>query len=765
MKYWFFIILFVMVLLSGDEIEIKVDNLIKLSNTGLNTWLFEKIQGSIEAPVQFIGRSAGLNLLLSPDIMIFSDCSEELCKIHLIDANPNVRIIPSEATGYKRNYIIGRDPESWQIGIPTYRKLNFREIYSKIDLKVYSNSEGELEYDFILKPGADLSLVKLRFEPVNQLKIDRDGELFIQPGQGKIMHWKSKIYQETPTGVKVLAGGFVQLNKYEVGFAVDDYDSTYPLVLDPVLSFSSYLGGGNSDFGKGIALDKQGNIYVTGTTRSLNFPVNQPIREKNAGDFDVFVTKIDAHTLQPIFSTYLGGNDVDSGNSIAVDDSGNIYIAGHTGSIDFPLQGALQSTHGGGNFDAFITKINPAGTKLIYSTYLGGKMDEIAEAIAVDLSGNAHVTGTTSSMDFPTRNAVQMNYGGGLSDAFITKINPTGSGLVYSTYFGDNGNDVGTSLIVNNQGLALVTGANSNGQNGGLDAFVLGLSADGQTIETGFQVGTDSNDLAQDIATDEDNNIYLTGMTAIGPMGGDDVFVLKLNNDGSQVLYGNFLGGSGKEVGNALAVTKSGDVVVVGRTGSFDFPTVDAFQAEAAGGLDGFVARFNAQGQVVFASYLGGSGGDIIAETGDNCADLALDEDGNIYIAGHTLSKDFPRIEPFQDTYGGGDADAFVVKISPFATYVSSRSAKQAKGFYLEQNYPNPFNPKTTIRFTLPQAAWVTLKVFDRLGKEVTTLMDQFLDSGEHQVAFDATSLASGIYFYRLQAGRFVQQKRMVYLK
>ncbi|RMD93118.1 MAG: hypothetical protein D6813_04645, partial [Calditrichaeota bacterium] len=275
MKYWFFIILFVMVLLSGDEIEIKVDNLIKLSNTGLNTWLFEKIQGSIEAPVQFIGRSAGLNLLLSPDIMIFSDCSEELCKIHLIDANPNVRIIPSEATGYKRNYIIGRDPEGWQIGIPTYRKLNFREIYSKIDLKVYSNSEGELEYDFILKPGADLSSVKLRFEPVNQLKIDRDGELFIQPGQGKIMHWKSKIYQETPTGVKVLAGGFVQLNKYEVGFAVEDYDSTYPLVIDPVLSFSSYLGGGNSDFGKGKALDIQSNIYVSCTTRSLNFPVNQ----------------------------------------------------------------------------------------------------------------------------------------------------------------------------------------------------------------------------------------------------------------------------------------------------------------------------------------------------------------------------------------------------------------------------------------------------------------------------------------------------------
>jgi hypothetical protein len=389
--------------------------------------------------------------------------------------------------------------------------------------------------------------------------------------------------------------------------------------------YSTYLGGSSDDIGGRIAVDGAGNAYVTGSTNSTNFPTTNPLQASNGGGKDTFVTKINAAGLALVYSTYLGGSGDDAGAGIAVDGAGNAYVTGYTNSTNFPTANPLQASNGGGiNGDAFVTKINAAGSALVYSTYLGGSGNDSCASIAVDGSGNAYVTGTTSSPNFPTTNPLQASYGGGLQDAFVTKINATGSAVVYSTYLGGGGQDSGTSIAVDSVGNAYVTGL---------------------TLSLNFPT---ANPLQASIAS---------GLTP-------DAFVTKINAAGSALVYSTFLGGSGFDAGYAIAVDGSGNAYVAGYTESINlhpftpFPIINPIQASFGGGnSDAFVTKINAAGSAfVYSTYLGGSGN-------DGGYAIAVDGSGNAHVTGYTNSTNFPTANPIQASNPGG-FDAFVLSIS-----------------------------------------------------------------------------------------------------
>jgi murein DD-endopeptidase MepM/ murein hydrolase activator NlpD len=387
--------------------------------------------------------------------------------------------------------------------------------------------------------------------------------------------------------------------------------------------------------------------------------------------------------IDPVFvySTYLGGNDTEDGYAIAVDSSGNAYITGWTQSTDFATANALQATHGGGFQDAFVTKLNANGSAIVYSTYLGGSDSDSGFRIAVDSSGNAYITGSTGSTNFPTANALQATYGGN-ADAFVTKLNTSGSALVYSTYLGGNNADIGFAIAVDSPGNTYITGATlstnfptvnalQTTSNGEYDAFVTKLNTSGSALVYSTYLGGNSEEHAIGIAVDSSGNAYVTGFTGStnfptanafqATFGGDmhDAFVTKLNTSGSALVYSTYLGGNNADIGLAIAVDSSGNAHITGHSASTNFPTANALQPTLTGSLDAFVTKLNANGSaLVYSTYLGGSG----AQIG---LGIATDSSGNTYIAGETSSNNFPTASPLQAALGGGDGqDAFVTKLN-----------------------------------------------------------------------------------------------------
>ena len=356
-----------------------------------------------------------------------------------------------------------------------------------MDLLYYGN-QRQLEYDLVVEPGADPDAIALSFEGVEELRIDAQGDLLLDTPGGEVRQHKPLVYQEVEGVRREIAGTYVLNGRRRVGFQVAAYDASQPLIIDPVLSYSTYLGGSGDDRGTGIAVDSSGNAYVTGFTSSINFPTANPIQPANGGSFDAFVTKLNAAGNGLVYSTYLGGTDDDYGHGIAVDSSGNAYVGGYTISINFPTASPAQPAFGG-VADAFVTKLNAAGNALVYSTYLGGSDFEVGSRIAVDASGNAYVIGRTRSTNFPTVSPIQAAFGGGVRDAFVTKLNAAGSTLVYSTYLGGSADDIqfGFDIAVDAAGNAYITGQtfstdfptagpfqSTNG--GGRDVFIAKIS-------------------------------------------------------------------------------------------------------------------------------------------------------------------------------------------------------------------------------------------------------------------------------------------------
>ena len=546
-------------------------------------------------------------------------------RMKLVDANLEPQILGLEELQGKVNYFMGNDPKKWRAHIPTYAKVKYENAYPGIDV-VYTGTHGQLEYDFIVAPGADPKAIQLNFEGADRVEVAADGDLILHTAAGLIRQHRPLIFQDVDGARRQIEGGYVLNDKHQIGFRVGKYDPARPLVIDPVLVYSTYLGGSSFDEGFAIAIDGSGNAYVTGSTQSTNFPTANPLQAKFGGGAyifigDVFLAKVNAAGSALMYATYLGGSSADAGYGIAVDKAGNAYVTGETASSDFPTKNPLQGTYAGG-WDAFVAKVSPDGSGLVYSTFLGGSSGDAGNGIAVDGTGNAYVTGGTSGFGFPTtKDALQPNSGGN-SDAFVAKLNPTGSALVYSTYLGGSSDETGRGIAVDGAGSAYVTG---------------------ETFSSNFPT-----------------KIPLQSALGKNPFT-SDAFVAKISPEGSALVYSTYLGGSDPDVGHGIAVDGAGNACVTGKTNSFDFPTRNPLQPLFGGNpfiTDAFLAKINADGSaLVYSTYLGGS----LTDVGRG---IAVDGDGNAYVTGGTDSPDFPTKYPLQP-YFGGQNDAFVVKVNP----------------------------------------------------------------------------------------------------
>ncbi len=665
-------------------------------------------------------------------------------RMRLIEANPQPQVTGLEELSGKVNYFTGNDPKKWRADISTYARVQYRDVYPGVDLVFYGN-QRQLEYDFIVAPGADPAVIMLGIEGTEQIILASEGHLILETSAGTLQLQKPRIYQERNGVREFIQGDYVLEGAGQVSFQVAAYDPTRPLVIDPVvLSYSTYLGGSGEDLGYDIAVDAAGNAYITGHTLSSDFPTASPIQAAFGGNRDAFVTKLNAAGSAIVYSTYLGGNNYDMGLGLALDAAGNAYLTGLTASANFPTtSGAFQPTFQGLE-DAFVTKLNAAGSALVYSTYLGGTSYDEGYHITVDADGNAYTGGWTESPDFPTVSAFQAECSPGCHDGFVTKLNATGSALVYSTYLGGSGGheierDFVNGIAVNSAGEVYVAGPTSAPDfptvnpiqatlRGPRDSFVAKFNATGDALVYSTYLGGNGTDRVRDLAVDPAGNAYVVGWTDSADFptvnafqagyggGGTDGFVTKLNATGSALVYSTYLGGSGEDQTLGITVDATGNAYVGGATESLDFPTVNAFQAGYGGGRDYFVTKLDATGSaLVYSTYLGGSGEEARSTFGGVgpgslylVMEIAVDPAGNAYVTGTTSSADFPTANPMQPALGGGE-DAFVAKIVDQAKSVDSQTV-------LVANFINGNNADLNARVYLfnpsESGGEVTVRVF-----------------------------------------------------
>jgi len=610
-----------------------------------------------------------------------------------VGANANPEVVAEGQMGYKCNYFIGNEPMKWRTDVPNYEAITLKGIYPGINLKYSGDGTGQAAYEFIAAPGADIAQIKVTYEGAEETSIDADGRMIVRTKWGDMI-----AAIESPTN-GVLSGtcSFSQLSEKTIGFEADGANRQALGTLSVVLSYSTYLGGTSDDKGYGIAVDGSGNAYVTGETSSSSFPTLNPF-QTDQGDWDVFVTKLSSSGNSLIYSTYLGGGGWDQAHHIAVDGSGNAYVMGITASSDFPTLNPYQTDQGGWN--VFVTKLSSSGSSLIYSTYLGGGSNDYGMSIAVDGSGNAYVTGWTSSSDFPTLNPYQSTYQGGSGDAFVTKLSSSGNSLIYSTYLGGGDRDYGNGIAVDGSGYAYVTGQTGSSNfptlnpyqtyQGDYDVFVTKLSSTGNSLIYSTYLGGGSGEDGWDIAVDGSGNAYVTGFTqsynfpTLNPyqtyQGGGDAFVTKLSSAGNSLIYSTYLGGGSGDYPLGIAVDGRGNAYVTGFTSSSNFPTLNPYQTDQ-GGTDVFVTELSSAGNsLIYSTYLGGGG-----DEGESNMGIAVDGNGNAYVTGWTASSNFPTLNPYQ-TYQGG-VDVFVTKLSYFSAsdYVITPTLDTADVFYIKQ--------------------------------------------------------------------------------
>jgi len=648
-------------------------------------------------------------------------------RIHLLDGNNQSQIVGEGVMASKVNYFIGNDPHKWHKGVSEYARVSYKDVYPGVNL-AYHGRENQLEFDFIVAPGANPGPIAVSFPGVRRLATDKSGNLVLSSSAGDLMLHKPIAYQEHD-GLRQPVDARFLLQADHIRFELGNYDRSRELVIDPQLSYASYLGGNGDDEGYGIAVDSSGNSYITGESNSTSgFPGGNPSK----GGFDAFVVKIDSDgTLG--YTTFVGGSADDLGAAIAVDASGAVYVAGITTSTDFPTSaGAPQTTSGGGGScttgngtgtctDGFAFKLDNTGVTS-YSTYLGGASDDGAFGVAVDGSGNAYLTGSTFSSNFPLKNPAYPILNNNIAsnppfeDAFVTQINAAGTAWVYSTYLGGQDNDFGNGIAVDSVGKAFVVGAtssidfpttigayqttcgtdatcNAGGGNVYTDVFVTEIPAGGGQ-STGpiysTYIGGSSDDFGIAIALDTLGNAYVTGQTtddnltiATGDYpvtsgafqqnygggsgnanAGGNAFVTKLNSTGTALVYSSYLGGSTSDAGFGIAVDAANDAYVTGSTLSADFPANGGFQAVLSGSSDAFVTEVATNGgSLVYSSYLGGTGDENYDVTTNSFIGgaVALDSSASAHLAGTTTSSDFPVTSGtvVQSSYGGDPFDAF----------------------------------------------------------------------------------------------------------
>jgi Beta-propeller repeat len=725
--------------------------------------MFEPNVGQTDPRVRFIARGSNYGLFLTDQDVVLSlrrsqrgdepkKSATSVLRMKLTGARADAQVGGTDALPGKSNYLIGNDPSKWRRNVPQFSRVHYSGIYPGVDLVYYGN-QGQLEYDFRVAAGADPGKIQLSFDGANELRLD-SGDLVVRTGGGDVRLQAPRVYEEgSGSSRKPVNGRFALLAKDRVGFEIEEYDRSRTLVIDPVLTYSTYLGGTGTELLPSVAVDSGASIYVTGATTSTDFPVTDSSTYKAGATSNVFVAKFDPTGTTLLFATYLGGTGADTSVGIAVDAATNVYIAGTTTSTNFPTStSAFQATPvSPGNPPTFVSELSANGATLLYSSYFSGNQTDTAKGMTLDNKGFVFVIGITNSTNFPlapTAGTFQSTLQGA-NAFFISKIAPTSTGtnsLVFSTYFGGGfpttGTVTGGAIAVDNNAAGsniYFTGGTTylnSGQNsatdfpirnafqpclgnptatgtcpttGGTvanpDAFVAKLNPG---VNTGAQllyctyVGGGNTDIGLGIAVDASGNAYVTGSTnssdhpavsgGIAPYqanlaapttGTTDAFIAKVNNPATGattttvvLTYFSYLGGSGNDSGNAIAVDSVQGARVVGTTASSDFVTLNPIPGGGTfkGSQEAFVARLDTLGTTAttsqFVTLLGGSG----SETGTG---ITIDTDSNTYVTGETTSTDFPTASPFQAGLKGPQ-DIYVSKLGPalnFTLTVSSPTA------------------------------------------------------------------------------------------
>ena len=586
--------------------------------------------------------------------------SYQLVNMRFVGANPRAEVAGEGELKGKVNYFVGRDSSKWRAGLRTFKGVRYRGLYPGVDLVFHGGGGGtQLEYDFVLAPGADPRDVRLRFEGADRVSLGKGGELLLHTKEGTVAQSAPVIYQQAGGGRRAVEGGYVLRGRREVGFRVGAYDPALTLVIDPVLVYSTYFLNASS-----MAVDAAGAVYVVGSAGVFqpDYPITpgsyQPTRR---GRSDAFVAKLNPSGSGFAYVTYLGGSGSpqsgieEEGRSIAVDAAGNAYVTGRTYSPDFPVVNAFQTSYGGIS-DSFITKLNADGSALVYSSYLGGKFEDIGGSVAVDAAGAAYLVGVTNSTDFPLKNALQTERKGSY-DFYVTKVSPGGAALDYSTYLGGTGFELGTlaDIAVDATGAAYVGGSTD--------------SADYPVTPSAFQTAA---------KTDEHG------------VRGAEAVVTKIAPGGGALVYSTYVGGSKSEYSFGIALDASGQAHLVGHTTSTDFPTQNALAPAARDPYtNGFITKLNAAGTaLVYSTYLSGTPKRLCGShniilfnscTGEAAFGVVTDADGNAYVTGNTISGDFPPSSGALQPNLKGFSDAYVLKLSPagqalWGTYLGGSS-------------------------------------------------------------------------------------------
>ena len=664
---------------------------------------FETNRGQTDPSVRYLSHGPGYTLFLTSNEAVFAFQNFEL--VHHSSNKPKLpkisppfrkvgktevirvgfegassgtpKIEPAEELPGRTNYFIGNKPANWHTDIPAYRRATYTDLYPGVDLVYYGN-QGQLEFDFKVKPGADPRLVQMRFDGAEHLEIGSQGELRIKGLTKEVLVKPPSIYQMIGGKKKQVSGRFELRGSVGAGFNVDEYDHRQPLVIDPVLTYSTFFGGTGNDWAAGVALDSQNNIYITGATTSTDFPVQNAYTTVGNTNGMAFVSKFDPTGTTLLYSSYFGGSKDDYGTSIAADSSGNAYVTGRANSPDFPVQNGFQTSLANPSGNAFVARFDTTQTgtaSLVYSTYLGGGgnssyaySSDSGNGIATDQSGNAYVTGLTtsdtSSAAFPTTvNALQSSLGSIYGNAFLTVANTNAIGsasLVYSSYLGGGSTtsgDYGSGIALDSAGNAYITGFTSSDS-----------SSPFPTTATAFQLSLPD------------------------PAGSGFITELSISKPGQQALiYSTYFGGSTGPYGDylqAIALDAAGKVYVTGEAYSSDFPvTAGAFQTTNSAGGKALMAKFDiaqsGQQSLIYSTYVGGS-------TWDEGYAIAADASGNAFIAGETGSNDFPTTTDALFPLAPGPAPAFLSELNPsgtgllYSTYLGGSCGEWAAGVTLD---------------------------------------------------------------------------------
>jgi Beta-propeller repeat len=621
------------------------------------------VANSGQAPnsVRFIAKGSEVTAYLLPREIQLCALRTRI-RVQFPGANPSATLEGATRLPGRANFLIG-DASRWQRDLPTFAAVRYRNLYRGIDM-IYGSAGPRLKSEFIVAPGADAGQIRIRYRGAGVPAVQPDGSLSLVAGDRRLTEGAPYIYQELGSVKASVEGRYSIHRDGSVGFALGYYDPARPLIIDPLMTYSTLVGTNNFNAATAIAVDSAGAAYIAGYTDSDALPTANPAQNFNLGSVQVFVAKLNPAGNSLEYCTYMGGSNDDRAYGIAVDSSGSAYVTGTTTSPNFPTRNAEQSSLAGSR-NAFVFKLNSLGDMLEFSTFLGGSGADTAYAIAIDSSGNSYIVGDTTSLNFPASGYQTSNRGS--QDAFIAKLSPTGQQLVFATYLGGGGTDHGGAIAVDSGGTVYVTGYTwssnfptespfQSGIAGQCNAFVARISANGNSLLFSTYLGGSGCTMAypetgQGIAVDAQGNAYIAGVTSSVDFptrnalqsqlqGSTDVFVAKFNSAGA-LMFSTYMGGSGVDVGNAIALDASGAIYVAGYTYSTDFPvTAGAIQLTNAGTCDAFLFKLNPAGdQLLYATYLGGSGD-------DTASGVAIDSRGNVYLGGWTLSANFPGARP-----------------------------------------------------------------------------------------------------------------------